>query len=72
MKIQTGAPTENGRYVIFVGCASQQVREWCEPHIATFYNGRWVFPHPVDGWVGPLPLVKRETLLKPPTPEFDL
>lgn len=35
MEIQTSKPTVEGRYVVYIQCASYQVRDWCEPIIAT-------------------------------------
>jgi hypothetical protein len=59
---RTGDPPEDGRYVVFAVCASQQVRDWCEPHIATWHGGRWHFHSPVLGWIGPLPQVRAAAL----------
>lgn len=64
LEIQVGNPTVEGRYVIWTPCKSRQVREWCEPHIATWHNGRWIFGDPVWGWIGPLPVVHGDDCLK--------
>lgn len=57
IEIQTGEPPEPGRYVVWTPCAALQVREWCEPSIASFHDGRWHSYEPVWGWIGPLPVV---------------
>lgn len=57
LEISVGDPPENGRYVVWHPCAARQVREWCEPSIATFHNGQWHTFHPVWAWIGPLPVV---------------
>lgn len=62
LEIQTGTPPVDGRYVVFTPCRSNQIREWCEPHIATWHDGKWIFYDPVMGWIGPLPLCNQATL----------
>lgn len=62
LKIQIGTPPSDGRYVIYTPCQSRQIREWGEPHIATWHNGRWIFGDPVMGWIGPLPLCNQAIL----------
>lgn len=70
LEIQTGTPPEAGRYVVFTPCKSRQIRDWCEPHIATWYGEKWVFGDPVVGWIGPLPIVNSAKLLE--VTEYDL
>ena len=65
MNIQTGLPTVEGRYVIWTPCASPQVRQWCEPSIATWHGGQWHSRELIYGWVGPLPVVHTRDPLKP-------
>lgn len=71
--ISVGQPPADGRYVVFVRCASRQVSDWCEPQIATWQGGRWHTFDPVYGWIGPLPATRCEALLNlQPKPEYDL
>lgn len=74
MNIRTDKPEANGRYVVFVRCASSQVRDWCEPEIATWHDGFWHNGKHVYGWIGPLPLYKVPPMdLTPALPtEYDL
>lgn len=78
MKIQVGKPLVNGRYVVFVRCASHQVKDWCEPEIATWHDGLWHHGKHVHGWIGPLPLAHWKALVneanaaeQPPEPGSD-
>lgn len=64
LEIQTGAPPEEGRYVVWTPCQALQAREWCEPSIATWQGGRWHSYDPVWGWIGPLPVVHGNDCLK--------
>jgi hypothetical protein len=57
LEIQVGTPPVEGRYVVWTPCRALQVREWCEPSIASFHDGRWHAYEPVWGWIGPLPVV---------------
>jgi hypothetical protein len=57
LEISVGTPPENGRYVVWYPCAALQIREWCEPAIATFHGGRWHTVNPPWAWLGPLPVV---------------
>lgn len=57
LEIQIGDPPEPGRYVVWMPCQALQVREWCEPSIATYHDGRWHTRWPVWAWIGPLPVV---------------
>lgn len=63
MEISVGQPSADGRYVAFIQCASRQIPDWCEPIIATWHGGRWHTSEPVYGWIGPLPVTKRQPLL---------
>lgn len=73
LEIQTGDPPADGRYVVFTPCRAQQVREWCEPHIATWHGGKWIFYDPVWAWIGPLPVVHgNDCLSKIKEREYDL
>lgn len=38
MKIETGTPPADGRYVVFVRCEARQVNEWAEPIIAAWHG----------------------------------
>lgn len=64
MEISVGQPQHDGRYVAFVQCASTQIPDWCEPVIAYWdqKNG-WHTRGAVYGWIGPLPIAKRKSLL---------
>lgn len=70
MEISVGQPLIEGRYVVFVQCASHQISEWCEPAIATWQGGRWHFSEPVYGWIGPLPPTRCKPLLDALGPIF--
>lgn len=63
MEIQTSKPTVEGRYVVYIQCASYQVCDWCEPIIATWAGNRWHTHHGVFGWIGPLPVAHSGPLL---------
>lgn len=75
MKIQTGRPIVEGRYVVFIRCAPSQVREWLEPIIMVWHGGRWqstFMPQAnVEGWCGPIPVMKVSDLPEP-APSYDL
>jgi len=58
MIIQTGQPLVEGRYVVFMQCQSHQVRDYVEPHVASWHDGRWNARHDVLGWIGPLPVLR--------------
>jgi hypothetical protein len=64
LEVQVGEPPEPGRYVVYKPCAALQVREWCEPSIASWHDGRWHSYEPVWGWIGPLPVVHGNDCLK--------
>lgn len=64
LEIQVGEPTVPGRYVVWTPCKARQAREWCEPSIAAWHDGRWAFREPVWGWIGPLPVVHGNDCLK--------
>lgn len=71
MTPRTGEPSADGRYVVFAPCASAQVRDWLEPHIAVWHGGRWHSSErarDIRGWIGPLPLLKVSDLPR----EYDL
>lgn len=78
LKISVGDPPKEGRYVVYHPCASHQVREWCEPSIATWHGGRWHSFDPVWAWIGPLPVVHSKECIEkitahyPPVIEYDL
>lgn len=74
LEVQVGTPPVDGRYVVYTPCKALQIREWCEPSIATWQGGRWHAYEPVWGWVGPLPVVHGNDCLKKlePAPEYDL
>lgn len=63
MKIQTGRPTLDGYYVVYVRCASYQIKDWCQPLIASWAFGKWQTVHTVHGWIGPLPPSRWRPLL---------
>lgn len=71
LEIQTGRPPEDGRYVVWTPCAALQVREWCEPAIATYQGGRWHTYDPVWAWIGPLPVVHGNDCLPKPGNPFE-
>lgn len=71
MEIQTGEPPADGRYVGFRRCDSYQVKDWCEPVIATWAQGQWHTAFRVFGWIGPIPLAPWKELSRA-QPEFDL
>lgn len=64
LEIQVGTPPVDGRYVVWTPCKALQIREWCEPSIASFHGGRWHSYEPVWGWIGPLPVVHGNDCLK--------
>jgi hypothetical protein len=64
MQIETGNPEIEGRYVVFVQCAARTAAEYCEPVIASWFNGRFDICVTDYGWIGPLPVVRCETLMK--------
>lgn len=77
LEISVGQPPEEGRYVIFTPCAALGARHFCEPSIATWQGGRWHTFNPPWGWIGPLPVIHGDELLKKqrpisPQPEYDL
>lgn len=76
MKLSVGQPPIDGRYVVYAPCKALQVREWCEPRIATWAKGRWHHGEAVWGWVGPLPVVHGNDCLAlledAPMREYDL
>lgn len=59
--IQTGSPKLDGRYVAFIQCDAAQAREWVEPVIMTYSNGKWhttFLKNKIVGWLGPIPPMK--------------
>jgi hypothetical protein len=58
LEISVGQPQVEGRYVVFMQCASHQVRHCTEPHIATWHGGKWHARYDVLGWIGPLPVMR--------------
>jgi hypothetical protein len=63
MKIETGKPVIEGRYVAYV----EGILGYLEPHILVWHRGRWtyhqssqLYDDPVLAFMGPLP-----TLAKP-------
>lgn len=71
MKLQTGQPTVEGRYVGFI--RSRTSPDWCEPIFATWHGERW---HSYDiplAWIGPVPVVSvAEISLLMGEQEYDL
>lgn len=72
MNLETGTPTFEGRYLVFV----PGLLEWLEPVVVTWMRGKWFyrhstqeFPDDVRFWHGPLPVMKAEA---PALQEFDL
>lgn len=60
MKLETGKPTFDGRYVVYVA----GVLGWLEPRLSTWNKGAWYFYHSTEKfpdhvhyWIGPLPVV---------------
>lgn len=77
MKVETGKPKIEGRYVVFIPCASSQVRDWVEPIIMVWHGGRWqstFMPQAnVVAWCGPIPVMKAGDIeAKAPVQEYDL
>lgn len=76
LEISVGDPPVEGRYVVYHPCDAWQIREWCEPEIATWHDGHWHCRHPVWVWIGPLPVVHGNDCLKKfpvePAKEYDL
>lgn len=69
MKLETGDPTFDGRYVVYV----EGILGWLEPHIVVRVGKKWKFqgssqdyPEPIFGWIGPLPAMSKSTM------EYDL
>lgn len=58
MKLETGTPPSQGRYLVYVRCASRQIPDWLEAKLGTWHNGRWDLGVPVYAWLGPLPTMK--------------
>lgn len=69
MHLESGTPSVDGRYVVYVQAASRQIPEWCEAKLATWLGDRWDIGVPVHAFIGPLPVVKMPTAEKL---EFDL
>jgi hypothetical protein len=72
VKVQTGKPPCDGRYVAFV---PRENSEYSEPVISDVLKGNWLWRQNVLGWIGPLPEpIPIETLKAAAraTPEFDL
>lgn len=60
MNLETGKPTMDGRYVVYV----PGLLGWLEPHIVTWQRGEWYFMHStqkypdkVHFFIGPLPVL---------------
>lgn len=68
VNLETGTPSVDGRYVVYVQAASHQIRDWCEAKLATWHKGRWDLGVPVFYFAGPLPAMKIPKL----KPEWDL
>lgn len=73
MKLETGKPTVEGLYVVFVPAV---VKQWLEPHIVTWHKGAWFhrwstekYPDKVHAWSGPIPVLESHPVQ---VPEFDL
>ena len=67
--LEIGMPSEDGRYLVYVQCASRQIPEWCEAKLATFHKGRWDIGVPVHYFLGPLPTMKMPAPPLPPAPQ---
>lgn len=52
MKIETGEPRSDGRYVVFV---KRELSDYVEPLVADRLHGRWLWIPDVLGWIGPFP-----------------
>lgn len=63
MKINVGLPKADGYYVAYVRCDSYQIKDWCQPIIVSWADGRWQTVKTVHGWIGPLPVAKWRPLL---------
>jgi hypothetical protein len=63
MKLETGEPIMDGRYVVYV----EGLLGWLEPHIVVRAGKKWKFqgssqdyPDAVHCWIGPLPVMSKE------------
>lgn len=72
MNLNTGTPTIEGRYVVYVRC--RPTPEYCEPIIRTWAGGKWHCDQEVYGWIGPLPVTTVSHLESraPKNTEYDL
>lgn len=62
MKLETGEPAFDGRYVVYV----EGLLGWLEPHIVMRAGKKWKFqgssqeyPDAVHCWIGPLPVMSK-------------
>lgn len=67
MKLETGNPVIDGRYVVYV----PGILGWLEPQLVIWANGSWRFrnstekyPDGVRCWIGPLPVVSSGDIVK--------
>lgn len=58
MKLQTGTPLVQGRYIAYVRSDSHQTPDWCIPKFGAWHDGRWDLGVPVYAWIGPIPALK--------------
>lgn len=71
MKLETGTPPTQGRYVAYVKSDSAQTPDWCVPKFGAWHDGRWDLGVPVYYWIGPLPPMKMPAAPSP-VQEYDL
>lgn len=62
MKLETGTPLLDGRYVVYV----PGLMGWLEPKLVLWQKGGWTFtysteayPDKVHCWIGPLPVISQ-------------
>lgn len=76
MNLQTGKPTMDGMYLVFVPAI---MKGWLEPQIVAWHDGAWhhrwskqKYQDNVQYWRGPLPVLRNESapLPKPPVPSI--
>lgn len=75
-EISTGTPTERGRYLVFIRCASFQVQDWVEPTIANWTGDRWASAYIGQGrfvgYVGPIVPMKVDAICADAPSVYDL
>lgn len=72
--VKVGDPPTQGRYLVFIRCASLQVQDWAEPTIMNWIGGRWESwgASRVVGWIGPIAPMKVDSIRTAAPPVYDL